>query len=75
MSAAETITARLARYGVTHQEAGANGRLLFYRGRSMAYAHADQAEALLDLLDGMTRSLKDQAAGYERSECTQRSKT
>lgn len=52
--AEQTITERLARYGVTHQPAGANGRLLYFNGRGMGYAHADQAEALLELLDTLS---------------------
>lgn len=48
-----TISERLASYGVTHGAAGANGRLLSYGGRSLGFAHSDQAVALLDLLDSL----------------------
>lgn len=49
----QTISERLASYGVTHEAAGANGRLLSYRGRGLGFAHSDQAVALLDLLDSL----------------------
>jgi hypothetical protein len=58
----QTISDRLARYGVTHQAAGAGGRLLYFKGRGMGYAHSDQAEALLDLLDTVSAGLKERAA-------------
>ena len=48
-----TISERLASYGITHVQARANGRLLSYRGRGLCYAHSDQAETLLDLLDNL----------------------
>lgn len=55
-SVADTISDRLARYGVTHQAAGANGRYLSFRGRGMGYAHSDQAVVLLELLDSLSAS-------------------
>lgn len=48
-----TISDRLESYGITHETAGANGRLLNYRGKSIGFAHSDQAVALLGLLDDL----------------------
>lgn len=49
-----TISDRLARYGITHEAAGANGRLLSHKGRSIGFAHSDHAVNLLELLDGLS---------------------
>lgn len=57
-----TISDRLARYGIAHEAAGANGRLLSHQGRSIGFAHSDQAVNLLELLDGLTRK-RDEAEG------------
>lgn len=62
MTASETISDRLASYGITHEAAGANGRLLSHQGRSVGFAHSDQAVSLLELLDGITRN-RDEAEG------------